>query len=163
MPGVWRCLLPPGAKEVTGFSFLDGYCRRRCKACGGEFGTHECVFALPDVPPRGLQRQPQGEGRPRQYGHRQLVGDAGDNRGAQPDAYAGQEQIGAGESRQGILQADRGNDNQRHQHRRRQPIDPRPAALLSQAVGQQDVQHEQNTVRQGKEQAERLTGELELG
>jgi hypothetical protein len=30
-------------------------------------------------------------------------------------------------------------------------------------VGQQDVQHEQNTVRQGKEQAERLTGELELG
>jgi hypothetical protein len=119
----------------------------------------------------GQQREHEGEGGAGQAGHRQLVGDVGDDRRAHAHADAPQQPRRMGERRSGRDEAERCRAGGGDEHGQAKLIDPaqrQPGGAaahrgVGDAVPEQDVQHEPRTVGEGEQVPQRLTGELDRG
>ena len=61
------------------------------------------------------------------------------------------------------VNADGHDREQRDEHRRSEPVDPLRAAILGDAMAEDDIEHEERAVREGEDEAERLTGEAHIG
>jgi len=112
---------------------------------------------------RGQQGHHERVRRPREAPERELVGDVGDDRRADPDPRAGEQRDGIAERGRGLGDR-RGRDRDRgHQHGRGQAVDARERAVLGDAIGQHDVGGEEDGVRAGKREGDRLAAEVHAG
>lgn len=113
----------------------------------------------------------EGDGGSGQPGHGELVGDVGDDRGAQPDADTPGDSEGVGE-RGGGDDADRGGDDGGDEHGQSQLIDAAHRGRgmvgairggVGDAVAEHDVEHEPDAVGEGEHEPQRLAGEPDFG
>jgi hypothetical protein len=122
-----------------------------------------------DDPDEGRRRREQGHQqrvrRSREAPQRELVGDVGDDRRADADAGARKERDGVGERGRRLCDR-RGRD--RHggdEHRGGEAVDAGEggAAPLGDAVGEDDVEREEDRVRGRERKGEGLRGEMDAG
>jgi hypothetical protein len=108
---------------------------------------------------RREQRDEHGVRCARQPRHRELVEHVRDHGGAHPDAEARGERDRIGERVDGSAEADRRDEDEGEQHRRREPVDP---ARPRDTVRDGDVRGEQRGVREREDDAERLALEPDV-